>query len=382
MKKATFVLLVLVLTLGSSLSWSALLNKKQTDKKAGEIKKEIPAKSAPAKSATETAASKVSKEIVLDGFEANDWLPASAEGTIIKTTLVPGMGQIGKSLQIDYDLKDSGQWIAIAKDISLGDVQGKSFRFYLKSKSLKTNNLEIKLIDEDGSTFGYKLPLDSADAWGLVTIDASDFSYWWGGDKTLGKVIQVGYAISAGNGGSGTVSLDDLRLASSSMGIKGKVSSGEVDNCDTLERWKIEGDGGTAYKLLMSMGKEKQAIGMEYDFGSGRWVQIFKALPIELTEKSVFKFYLKWTGEDNNLEFKVLDQDNSNFGKKMPLSSYGAADSWIEVKIPISELGYWWGGDDKILDMKNIKSVWFAVSVPKGGKGSLWLDSISLELLP
>ncbi len=376
MKKAAFVLSVTLITLGVNHSWSALIEKKES------VKNPYAKTKSAAPAAVGTTPVKVSKEIVVDGFEANDWLPASAEGTMIKTNLVNGMGQIGKALQIDYDLKDTNQWIAIAKDISLGDIAGKSLRFYLKSKSLKSNNLEVKLIDEDGSTFGYKLPLDSADAWGLVTIDASDFSYWWGGDKTLGKVVQVGFAISAGNGGAGSVSLDDLRLASSSMGTQGKVSSGEVDNCDTLEKWKIEGDGGTAYKLLLTMGKNKQAIGMEYDFGSGRWVQIFKALPIELTEKSVLKFYMKWTGTDNNLEFKIVDQDNSTFGKKVPLSSYGAPDTWLEVKIPMSELGYWWGGDDKALDMKNIKSVWYAVSVPQGGKGSLWIDSIALELLP
>ncbi|MBI4218433.1 MAG: CIA30 family protein, partial [Elusimicrobia bacterium] len=86
-----------------------------------------------------------------------------------------------------------------------------------------------------------------------------------------------------------------------------------------------------------------------------------------------------WTGEENNFEFKIVDRDNTNYGKKFRLSR---GNEWQQIKIPFSELTYWWGGDDKEFDMKNLKSVWLAVSVPKGGEGSILIDTFSLETLP
>ncbi|MBI3012375.1 MAG: CIA30 family protein [Elusimicrobia bacterium] len=321
----------------------------------------------------------VIKETILDGFEANDWLPANSDAATIKTGVVPGVGKVGKALQMDYDLKNNTQWVSLIKDIPVSDYEGKAVRFYLKTLAEKTNNLEIKLVDEDGTNFGMKLPLKSSDTWEMVTIDLTDFSYWWGGDKKLGPITQIGFAISAGEGGTGTVILDDLKLVSSWRKLQDKVKAGVIDACDSLDGWKAEMDSGATAKLVQSPGVEKQAAGMEYNFGSGKWVQMHKGYNVDLTDKSVFTFFLKWTGEENNFEFKIVDRDNTNYGKKFRLSR---GNEWQQIKIPFSELTYWWGGDDKEFDMKNLKSVWLAVSVPKGGEGSILIDTFSLETLP
>ena len=119
---------------------------------------------------------KIIKETVLDGFEANDWLPSNADGTTIKTNLDVGLGKIGRALQIDYDLAQTKQWVAIIKDISISELDGKAIQFYLKSRGA-VNNAEVKLIDDDGTNYGYKFPLKPKDTWELVTIDLDDFSY-------------------------------------------------------------------------------------------------------------------------------------------------------------------------------------------------------------
>src|SRR3989338_4890620 len=321
---------------------------------------------------------KIIKETVLDGFEANDWLPSNADGTTIKTNLDVGLGKIGRALQIDYDLAQTKQWVAIIKDISISEIDGKAIQFYLKSRGA-VNNAEVKLIDDDGTNYGYKFPLKPKDTWELVTIDLDDFSYWWGGNSKLDLVTQFGLAISAGEGGTGTIYLDDLKLVDSWKKQQEKVQSGVLDGCDSLEGWKIEGDQGTTSKMILMPGKEREAIGSEYKFGSGKWIQFTKSYPVEITAKSVFSFSLKWTGEQNNFEFKLVDKENTTFGKKFPLAR---KDEWQEIRIPFSELSYWWGGDDKELNMKNIKLIGFAVSFPKGGEGLILIDNIKVDVMP
>lgn len=320
------------------------------------------------------AKEKFDEGTLLDGFEVNDWKPASAEGTMIKLALIPGKS--GKALQVAYDLKGLKQWVAILKGISVTNYDGKALQFYLRSGSEKVDNLEVKMIDQDGTVFGYKFPLKSSEQWQLITIPWGDFSYWWGGDSKLGGVAQFEFAISAGRGGDGIIVIDELKLVSSQEKAQKKIKSGIFDHCDSLEGWDWDGEEGTSSNLVKALGKEKDALLMEYDLGPGNWVQFNKFFPIELTNKSVFSFFLKWTGEQNNLEFKLVDKDGSNFAKK--LENLEKKGEWQEVKIPVSELSYWWGGDSE-LDAKNIRGIWIGISRNKGNKGSIAIDTLSLK---
>jgi len=150
--------------------------------------------------------------ILLEDFETTDWVWEGAEGNTIKTLLAPG--KEGKALQVDYDLK-SKQWVQWKKDISIPNYEGNTLQFYMKVLGEKKNNLEIKLIDNDGTNFGYKIVLIPLGEWKRIEIALKDFSYWWGGDSTLSEVKQMYFAVSHIQGGKGSVILDDLRAVKS-----------------------------------------------------------------------------------------------------------------------------------------------------------------------
>src|SRR5947207_1376531 len=105
---------------------------------------------------------------VLDGFEANDWGTSNGEGATVKTMNVPG--KVGQALQVDYDLKDSKQWVQIGKDIAIDSIEGQAIQFYMKVAGDKTNNLEVKLVDADGTTYGAKKALKATKDWQQVTL--------------------------------------------------------------------------------------------------------------------------------------------------------------------------------------------------------------------
>ncbi|OGR97747.1 MAG: hypothetical protein A2902_03720 [Elusimicrobia bacterium RIFCSPLOWO2_01_FULL_64_13] len=311
---------------------------------------------------------------VLSGFEANDWLPAFAEGTEMKVVLTGG--EDGRALEISYNLKEPGQWVSITRGLEFPDHDRKAVEFLYKSDSQLKNDLEIKLIDEDGTNFGHKLPIEFSRTWRKVHIDLTDFAYWWGGDPVLGKVKQVAFAVSGGRKGAAAVDLDDLRLVDSLKKFPPKIKSGLVDDCESAKDWIAEAGEGASAKLSETEGKEGKAILLSYDIGGGpNWVQISRMAPMELAPGSVFSFDLKWGGKKNVVEFKVADNDNSTFGKKF--ENLSNAGQWQEVRVPVSELTYWWGGNDN-LDMAKVKGIWFAISQIEGGQGTVAIDKIEL----
>lgn len=312
--------------------------------------------------------------VLLDGFEANDWVPSSAEGAAIRTNYVPG--KFGKALSIDYDIKNNQQWVAVIKDLPVPSIDRKAIQFYVKHSGDKKNKLEVKLIDEDGTNYGYKADLKPNSDWEKITLDATDFVYWWGGNPKLDTIKQFGFAVSPEEGGIGSVLIDELRLVPSKNRLTEKIKVGLVDDCESTKGWKSESDQGATASLNTWFGKEKDSLVLKYDLGTGNWVQMYKMQPLEITPKTVISFWMKWTGEANAVEFKIADFDRSNFGKKFETLSN--PDQWQEINIPVSELAYLYGGD-KELDGKSVIGIWIAVTKVKGSKGTLAIDSIKLQ---
>ena len=331
-------------------------------------------KDAPVKVSVPESGSFAELGTLLDGFEANDWIPSCSDGATVKIRYPAG--KFGKAISIDYSLKDNKQWAAVIKDISVPPVETKAIQFYVKHTGGKKNKLEVKLVDEDGTNYGYKLDLKGEMDWEKVTLDATDFVYWWGGNAKLDAIKQVGFAVSPDEAGSGSVLIDELRLVPSKNVAADKIKAGTIDDCESTQGWKVEFDQGANGVLNTWFGKDKDSLVLKYDLGSGNWVQMHKLQPIEFSPNSVISFWLKWTGDINSVEFKVADFDRSNFGKKF--ENLSNPDQWQEIKIPVSELTYLYGGDNQ-LDSKNIIGIWIAVTKLKGGKGTLAIDSIRLQ---
>ena len=147
-------------------------------------------------------------ETVLSDFETMDWETLHSDNARIEASAVDG--QKGKAVQIAYDLKAPGEWVILGKNMAVGDSAGKSFQFFMKATGSQTSNLEFKLIDADGSVYGSKVPLAASGKFVSVTLDMKTFTYWWGGNSTLDKVVRVEFAVSGGSG-KGTVALDELK---------------------------------------------------------------------------------------------------------------------------------------------------------------------------
>jgi hypothetical protein len=95
----------------------------------------------------------------------------------------------------------------------------------------------------------------------------------------------------------------------------------------------------------------------------------------ELYKSDAFRFRYKGDGASNTLEFKIGDEDNTTFIKKL----YGVTNTngqWNTAVIPYSDLSFFTSGDDDELDLTRISKIWFAISKSEGSSGTLYIDEL------
>lgn len=309
---------------------------------------------------------------VLDNFIKADWSPARDSSSEIRISLAAGPE--GSAIKVAYDLKN-GKWVALSKGFAIDEFKGKAISFKMKAKGAN-NNLEVKLVDEDGTNYGVKRPLLSeTEGWSALTFNEADFSYWWGGDPVLGRIKDIYFAISAGDGGAGEMLISDLRMGVASKdGNIGK--GGMVFDGQTKDGWMgAKGEGST---LTLETGpgeKGKKAMAMKFSIPAGQWVSIRRAISADLSSGSPkMTLRLKGEGDPCDVEVKLIDRDDSTFAKIFPgMTGNG---KWEEVVIPFSEFNYMWGGDSE-LDQSLIRYLDIAIS-GAGGAGKLWVSEIKI----
>jgi hypothetical protein len=232
--------------------------------------------------------------------------------------LSQAQGKNGSALKISY-LMGTGKWVAINKSFSIPSFRGKAISFWMKGKGA-ANNLEIKLVDEDDTNYGVKRPSLTTDGdWAQVTFTEADFSYWWGGDQSLGAVKDLYIAVAAaGDGGSGEVLISDLRLvAANPAGALAK--DGLVADGSSLESWTLAKGEGANATLFSGAGLKGKAVGVQYSIPANQWVAIRKTINADLSAgNAALVLRIKGEGDPNNVEVKVVDRDESTFGKVFP----------------------------------------------------------------
>ena len=191
----------------------------------------------------------------IDNFDnLNSWHQVVSDGAAMNISLVPGFK--GNAIKIDYKFKGAG-YCGIVKEVPLNLPSNYKFNFYCKGVSPK-NNLEFKLDDSTGDNVWwyvfrrYDFPKD----WTLHTIRKRQISFAWGpiGGGEITHINKIELIISAADGGSGSVYLDELSfselpppmrkniipLVKASSSLKGKPSFIFDGNISTS--WKSTAD--------------------------------------------------------------------------------------------------------------------------------------------
>jgi F5/8 type C domain len=151
-------------------------------------------------------------EAALDDFERlGGWTTNASDGATVSVSQDPGY--TGFSLRIDFDLPKDGGWIIVRRSVDLSMPENYAFSYRIRGQAPQ-NNFEFKLVDPTGKNVWWRVQRDFTfpSEWQLETIRKARIVVAWGSPPTPGKVGAIEFAISTGDGGTGTVWIDDLRF--------------------------------------------------------------------------------------------------------------------------------------------------------------------------
>ena len=150
-----------------------------------------------------------------------------------------------------------------------------------------------------------------------------------------------------------------------------------LDGFDAVGGWTAYGSDGVDAAIQADHGTLRADV--DYHGGAG-YAVLHRPLPLTLPDNYVFRFRVRGTLPRNNLEFKLLDSTGQNVWWSVR-RNFRFGPGWTEVVIPRREISFAWGprGGGTI---QQVAALEIAFSAGEGGKGSVWLDSLTFAVRP
>ena len=213
---------------------------------------------------------------LIDDFESvSAWSAHPSDGVELKIGSDAGLH--GRAMRLDFDFKEHAGYAIARRDVDLDLPANYEFVFAVRANS-RVNNFELKLIDDSGENVWwinrreFVFPHD----WRELVTRKRQISFAWGprGGGELKHVAAMEIVVTAGEGGAGSVWIDDLQLIELSATSPRPAPRGAWRAPDGTQQWT-------------------------YDFGA-------------LAELSGLR--ILWDAEDYATDFDVeLSRDGTNF---------------------------------------------------------------------
>ena len=220
---------------------------------------------------------------VADPFEDTAaWSAHPAEGVTL--ALASDAGEQDRALRMDVRFtRDTGYAVA-RRAVSLDLPADYVFRFRLRG-DIPTNALEFKLVDSTGNNVWWHVrrDLEFPRSWKTISIRKRQIRFAWGpaGGGELRHVAFIEIAVTAGEGGAGSVWLDELRLeplaadstlppvrARASSSARSAGAAGAVDG-DVHTAWR-SAPRDTLPWLLLDLGRPREFGGLDLRWAPGQ----------------------------------------------------------------------------------------------------------------
>ncbi|MGD8397132.1 MAG: discoidin domain-containing protein, partial [Candidatus Eiseniibacteriota bacterium] len=219
---------------------------------------------------------------IIDEFEdVSGWSAHPADGVTL--AIESDAGFEGRAMRLDVGIPGAGYAVA-RKTVALDLPESYAFTLYVRGE-LPPNTLEFKLIDDTGDNvwWGVRRDFEFDGSWQRVTFRKRHITFAWGplGGGEIHHVAAIELAITAGQGGTGSVWIDQLELrrlpppdtappapvarASSSREGHGPV---EVLDGDLATTWQPAAADSAPW-LELDLGSWREFGGLIVDWGAG-----------------------------------------------------------------------------------------------------------------
>jgi F5/8 type C domain len=150
-----------------------------------------------------------------------------------------------------------------------------------------------------------------------------------------------------------------------------------LDGFDDLAGWSVTAAPGASAELAQDAGRSDGALRLDFDLHGGRgWIIARKAFDLTLPANYAFRFWIRGEAPANNLEFKLVDPTGTVWWSDE--RDFAFPTEWQQITIRTSRLRFAWGATGGEA-LERVAYIEFAISTGSGGKGSIWLDDLTLE---
>ena len=247
----------------------------------------------------------VAQDFFAESFASTGrWNVIASDGVRATATLErQGADAQGGSLRVDYEFITGGGYFIVRTPLVRDLPANYELSFRLRGRGLP-NALECKLVD--GSVHGEEATPEGDDVWWVNTRDMEWPSEWtrlshrrrrftfaWGpggGARPLQRLGVLEFAVAAGEGGKGTIWLDDVRLSAlpepttPTASPKGTASSkmcelhdpANLFDDDPHTAWQCEPNEPNPW-YLVDLGGVREIGGLAIEWERGNWPERFEA---------------------------------------------------------------------------------------------------------
>jgi hypothetical protein len=154
-----------------------------------------------------------------------------------------------------------------------------------------------------------------------------------------------------------------------------------LDSFDSVTQWTATPADGVEISVHPdSNGVHGKAMRVDFDFhGHGGYAVIHRPLNLTLPPNYEFSFAIKGIAPTNTLEFKLIDATGENVWWSNNQNFVFPKD-WKTITRKKRQISFAWGPTND-RELKRFAAIELAITAGSGGKGSIWLDDLSVTPL-
>ena len=287
----------------------------------------------------------------LDDFETvGAWAPVAADGVGVR--LSQGEGVAGHALRMDFDFRGGAGYAIARRPLALTLPADYRLRLWLRAESADggpapANDLEIKLVGVSGDDVWWhnRRRFDFPAEWAPLTTRARHVEFAWGplGGGPPGQIGAVEIAVTAQEGGAGTVWIDSLTVEPVTPGPTSGTPTATASAASGAAGRALDGDPATDWRAppgpqtwTLDAGRVRELGGLTLDWG-GAWAADYD---VEASEDGA-RWTTRWAarGSDGGRDYVPLPDTDARY-VRLRLARAATAAGYALAQVAVEPLAF------------------------------------------
>jgi len=153
-----------------------------------------------------------------------------------------------------------------------------------------------------------------------------------------------------------------------------------IDSFEDAAVWSAIPASGVQLRIGSDAGTHGRALRLDFDFGGGGGYAVARrAVAVDLPANYRFRFAVRGDCQPNDLEFKLIDASGDNVWWSNRRNFVFPAQ-WETLTTRKRQITFAWGPSQA--ELRHVAAIEIAITAGSGGKGTVWLDDLSIERVP